>query len=381
MKTKALLVVTKSNFGGAQRYVYDVATNLPKDRFDVTVAFGPGPDGKPGRLARLLAESGVRTILVPELARDIRLTDDYKAFRALVRLFRTEAPDVIHLNSSKAGGLGALAGRIVGIRRIIFTSHGLPFDEDRGALATFAIRIATWATLLLAHHTITVANDTFERAKRMPFVRRRVMLIHNGILTPNFLSHDEARRDMRTLDPSIPESSLWIGSIGELHPNKDYATAIEMVGFLESDAHLVVIGDGELKEKLLAKAEEAGVSARVHFLGHIPEAARYLRAFDAFLLTSRKEGLPYVLLEAGYGYMPVVASDTAGVRDVILHNFTGLLAKPRDARAFAEAIEKVLGDATLARSLSDELLKRVQKSFSLEQMIEKTVASYAPRSE
>jgi len=376
MKTKALLVVTKSNFGGAQRYVFDLATNLPKDRFEVTVAFGPGPDGKPGRLAKMLVESGIRTILVPELARDVRLTDDFKAYRALVRLFRAEKPDVIHLNSSKAGGLGALAGRIAGIKRIVFTSHGLPFDEERNPLATLAIRIATWATLLFAHRTIAVANDTFERLKRMPFLKRRPTLIHNGILTPNFLSQDEARKDMRTLDPSIPEGSLWIGSIGELHPNKDYATAIEMVGFLESDAHLVIIGDGELKGKLLTKAEEAGVGGRVHFLGYIPEAARYLRAFDAFLLTSRKEGLPYVLLEAGYGYLPVVASDTAGVRDVILHNFTGLLAKPNDARAFSQAIEKVLGDATLARALSDELLKRVQKSFSLEQMIEKTIVSY-----
>lgn len=377
MKTKALLVVTKSNFGGAQRYVFDLATNLPKDRFEVTVAFGPGPDGKPGRLAKLLAESGIRAILVPELARDVRLTDDFKAYRALVRLFRAEKPDVVHLNSSKAGGLGALAGRIAGIKKIVFTSHGLPFDEERNPLATLAIRIATWATLLLAHRTITVANDTFERAKRMPFVRRRVTLIHNGILTPNFLSQDEARRDMRTLDPSIPEDSLWIGSIGELHPNKDYATAIEMMTFLESDAHLVVVGDGELKEKLLANADEAGVGARIHFLGYIPEAARYLRAFDAFLLTSQKEGLPYVLLEAGYGYLPVVASDTAGVHDVILHNFTGLLAKPGDTRAFSQAIEKVLGDATLSRSLSDELLKRVQKSFSLEQMIEKTIHLYS----
>lgn len=377
MKTKILLVVTKSNFGGAQRYVFDVATNLPQDQFEVTIAFGPGPDRQPGRLARLLAESGVRTILVPALARDMHLTDDWRAYRALVSLLRTEQPDVLHLNSSKAGGLGALAGRVAGVKRIVFTSHGLPFDEDRGTLATLAVRIATWATMLLAHRTIAVANDTFERAKRMPFLRKRIILIHNGILTPNFLSQTEARCEMRTLDPTIPEDSLWIGSIGELHANKDYATAIEMVAFLESDAHLVIVGDGELKEKLVAKAERCEVSARVHFLGYIPEAARYLRAFDAFLLTSQKEGLPYVLLEAGYSYLPVVASDTAGVRDIILHNFTGLLAKPRDARAFAERIENVLNDATLARSLADELLKRIQKSFSLEQMIEKTILLYA----
>jgi glycosyltransferase involved in cell wall biosynthesis len=376
MTTKVLLVVTKSNFGGAQRYVYDLATNLPRDHFEVSVAFGPGPDGKPGRLARMLAEQGIRTVLIPELGRDIHLIDDLKACRALIQLFKKEAPDVVHLSSSKAGGLGALAGRIAGVKRIIFTSHGLAFDEKRSKFATFAIRLATWATMLLAHRTIAIATDTFERARKMPFLHSRVTLVHNGILTPNFLSQTEARREIRTLDPSIPGDSLWIGSIGELHPNKDYATAIEMMTFLESDAHLVVLGEGELLEKLRAHAESAGLSARVHFPGFVPEGARYLRAFDVFLLPSQKEGLPYVLLEAGYGYLPVVASDIAGVSDVILHNFTGLLVPPGNARGFCEAVEKVLRDATLARSLSDELLKRIQKSFSLEKMVEKTGTLY-----
>lgn len=381
MQTKVLLLVTKSNYGGAQRYVYDLATNLPNDRFDVIVAFGPASDGKPGRLSRLLAEKGVRTILVPELARDVHLTGDVRACAALIRLFRTEKPDVVHLNSSKAGGLGSLAGRIAGVRHIIFTSHGLAFDEKRSPIITIAIKIATWASMLLAHRTIAISNDTLERAKRFPFVRRKISLVHNGILTPSFLSPDDARRDIRTLDPSIPSDAKWIGAIGELHPNKDYPTAIEMMGFLESDAHLVIMSDGEERTKLVALAEEKGVATRIHFLGYVPDAARYLRAFDAFLLTSQKEGLPYVLMEAGYAYIPVVASDTAGVRDIILHNFNGLLVRPHDARAFSEAIEKVMGDTTLARSLSDELLKRVQKVFSLDQMIEKTAKLYAPRSE
>lgn len=381
MATKALLVVTKSNFGGAQRYVYDLATNLSKDQFEVVVAFGPAPDGKPGRLSKLLARQGIRTILVPELSRDVNLLGDANACRALVRLFKAEKPDIVHLNSSKAGGLGALAGRIAHVKRILFTSHGLPFDEDRHFLARAVIACATWLTIMLTHQTIAIANDTADRLKKLPFLKRKIALIHNGILTPRFLSPEDARRDIRTLDPSIPEDARWIGTIGELHPNKDYPTAIEMMSFMETDAHLIVIGDGEERAKLAALAEEKNVASRVHFLGYVPDAAQYLRAFDVFLLTSQKEGLPYVLMEAGYAYIPVVASGIAGVHDIILHNFTGLIARSRDARAFSLAVEKVLGDATLARSLSDELLKRVQKVFSLEQMIEKTAKSYAQRSE
>ena len=106
-RQKILLVITKSNWGGAQRYVYDLATNLPRDRFEVIVACGGS-----GTLITRLKESGVRVIPLGKLGRDISLGDDLGSFFSLLRILRTEHPDILHLNSSKAGGLGALAGRI-----------------------------------------------------------------------------------------------------------------------------------------------------------------------------------------------------------------------------------------------------------------------------
>lgn len=375
MKKRILLVVTKSNYGGAQRYVFDLATHLPIEQFEVAVAFGPGPDGKPGRLSKMLDGKGIRTILVPELGRDVDLTGDWRAFRALSALFESERPDIVHLNSSKAGGLGALAARLKKVPRIVFTSHGLAFDEDRLFIPKVLISLATWATMLLAHVTIAISNSTFERARRMPFLWKKVVLVHNGIETPAFLSPSDARKELSALDPDMPDS-LWIGSVGELHPNKNYASMIDAMAYMAPETHLVLLGDGEMREALAARAREKSVSERVHLLGYVPDAAKYLRAFDAFVLPSTKEGLPYVLLEAGYAYVPVVATDIPGMRDVILDNFTGLLVPPDDPHALATALGHVLRDATLSRSLSDELLKRIQKTFPLDRMIEKTVASY-----
>lgn len=376
MKKRVLIVVTKSNFGGAQRYCFDLATNLSQQDVEITVAFGPGPDGKPGKLSSMLFQKGIRTVLVPELTRDVRLSDDIRATRALLSLFKKERPDVVHLNSSKAGGLGALAARLAGVPRILFTSHGLPFDEKRPAPMRILIAIATWATMMLAHVTIAVSEDTWNRARRLPFLHKKITLIRNGILSPSFLSKDEARDELRTLDPELPPRTFWIGSVGELHPNKNHAAAIDALTFMESDAHLIIVGDGELRTSLAAYAEERQVAARVHFLGFVPEAAKYLRAFDCMVLSSQKEGLPYVLLEAGYAYLPVIATDIAGVRDIILSDFTGILVRPNDSKVLAYAIERVLNDARLARSFADELLKRVQKSFSLDTMLEKTAHLY-----
>ena len=133
VKKKILFVITKSNWGGAQRYVYDLATHLPKEEFEVAVAFGgTGEVGaSAGLLEVRLREAGVRIIFLTTFARDIGILREFSAFFELLRTIRAENPDVLHLNSSKAGGLGALSGRIAGLRRIIFTAHGFAPNELR----------------------------------------------------------------------------------------------------------------------------------------------------------------------------------------------------------------------------------------------------------
>lgn len=374
MRKKIIFAVTKSNFGGAQRYVYDLASALPADAFDVAVAFGPGTDGAAGELAKKLQVAMIRTITLPELGRDVQLARDWRSFIALKRTFALERPDIVHLNSSKMGGLGAVAARLLGVPNIIFTVHGFAFEEDRNWLQTILIRFASWLTMICTHTTITLTAHAFDRARRMPFLWRKVVLIHNGIQTPTFLSQSEARRELRTVT-DIPDG-LWIGSVGELHANKNYTVAIDAIAEID-DAHLIILGEGEERARLRARAEEKKVADRVHLLGFIPDAARYLRAFDVFVLPSNKEGLPYVLLEAGLAYIPIVASDIPGNREVILHNFTGLVFPPHDPGQLSAALLKVTGDATFARSLSDELLKRIRKTFSRETMLEKTIALYS----
>ena len=372
---KVLLVVTKSNWGGAQRYCFDLARELAKREIEATVAHGTRADGKPGALvARLVAEN-IRSIPVPALGRDIHPLRDFSALTELVALFRQERPDVVHLNSSKAGGLGALAARIAGVSRIVFTLHGFPGDEARHALSRALITITTWCTMLFSHATITISTQDYERMRSMPFMRKKVTLVRNGVETPTFLSPKEARKELRTLARTLPEDGIWIGCVAELNANKDHATLIRALAHVP-EAHLVLIGEGETRTALEALAREMRLEHRVHFLGFVPEAAHYLRAFDCITLASQKEGLPYVLLEAGCAYVPVVATRVGGIPDIIVHNFTGLIVSHKKPDELGAALQRVLSDATLARSLSEELLKRVRSSFSQDIMVEKTLRIY-----
>src|SRR3989344_5072606 len=161
-KKKILYVVTKGNFGGAQRYVYDLATNLPKDKFEAVVACG-NKDGD--LLIARLKEANIKTIQIESLGREIEARKDFKAFKNLIKIIKEEKPDVVHLNSSKMGLLGSLAILFLKLTaknynlKSIFTAHNWPFNERRRSLFSKIIYYkASYLTMLLCDKVICVSE-------------------------------------------------------------------------------------------------------------------------------------------------------------------------------------------------------------------------------
>ncbi len=372
---KIIFVITKSNWGGAQRYVFDLATALPKHEWLVTVAMGGTglPEAPGGKLEQELRHRDIRTVFIRAFMRDISLSREWRALRELWDFFAKEQPDIVHLNSSKAGGLGALAARLAGVPHIVFTSHGLAFDEDRNPLSRALVWLSTWATFLLCHKVILISRDTFARA-HLPFCARKLALVHNGIAEPEFFTRDEARAKLELTAPAPS-----IGAVGELTWNKSYPTLIRAMGELKrrgKEAYLCVVGEGEERHFLELLIEEEGVADRVLLVGFVDGAARYMPAFDIYTLPSIKEGLPYVLLEAGAAGLPVVASNVGGIGDIIVPHQTGLLAKPKDHNALANHLEELLDKPELRKKYGEALREHVQKEFSLQKMVEQTVLVY-----
>ncbi|MEI7719603.1 MAG: glycosyltransferase [bacterium] len=301
---KVLFVITKSNWGGAQRYVFDLATHLPKDQFEVSVAFG-----QKGLLAQRLQEAGVATYPIKSLQRDVSLGTDAQSVRELKRLFQTLRPDVVHLNSSKAGGVGALAARLAGVPRIVFTAHGWPFWEQRSLLSRTLIFLFSWLTALLSHRVIVISNYDLRVAQKMPFIGHKTICIYNGIeLNTPLESGDVVRH-------SFPAGANITGTIGELNKNKNQITLVEQAKN-NPDMYVAIVGEGEARANLEAKIKEYGLDERVKLFGFLP-AREVLRGFDTFALPSLKEGLPYVLLEARTAGLPIVANHVGGVDEIL----------------------------------------------------------------
>ena len=356
-RKKILFVITKSNWGGAQRYVYDLATNLPRE-FEPVVACGGG-----GMLVERLRAKGIRMLEVPGFQRDISLLKEIRAFFFLWKLFRKEKPDVVHLNSSKATALGAPAARLAGVPKILFTVHGWPFKEDRSVTARSLIYFISWFTALLSTATIVVSKGDERIGKMMTFIGKKIYYVPIGIDIPDFWTREEASTKL-----SISTSTPRIVTIAELTANKGIRYAIEAVAELKKrgvGVSYFVIGDGEEREALTLLAQELGVADRVHFLGFIPDASKYLTAFDVFLLPSIKEGMPYVLLEASVAGLPIVATNVVQKEASDIPNIH--FVPPSDGRALADAVEK------LANSLPD---RKPSAVGSFAEMVGKTVALY-----
>ncbi len=377
-KIKLFFLITKGNFGGAQRYVFDLVKNLPANKYDITVICGEGATLE----HKLETATKAKISKLPSLKRDIGLISDLKTFWLLLTIFRRQRPDIIHLNSSKIGGLGALAGRLTGVPKIVFTGHGWAFNEKRSRWSKTIITLIHWLTILLTHTTIAVSETTAKQITHLPLVKNKVTVIHNGIEAFDLKTKAEARQIITNKLPAKVDSEarIWLGTVAELHPNKGLDVAIKAVAKLitkQPNFIYLIIGAGEERSKLEDLIAKLSLTDNVFLIGEIPDARTLLAAFDLFVFPSRTEALPYAALEAGLADRPIIASRVGGLPEIITDRYSGRLTPKEDPEALMQAIDDLLTRPDQATAYGQNLKSKVATDFSLSQMIKQTEATYS----
>ncbi|OGZ56531.1 MAG: hypothetical protein A3H64_00945 [Candidatus Ryanbacteria bacterium RIFCSPLOWO2_02_FULL_45_11c] len=386
-RTKILFVITKSVWGGAQRYVFDLATHLPKDQFDVAVACGPSLETTADTLIDKLQKNNIAVCFIRHFQKSINPLKELFSFFEIISLCFRFQPDIIHSNSSKAGGIAGLAvflyqlipahrtGRSQKPIKRIFTVHGWAFMETwrprwQGAL----IRIASKATSLLQHHIIVISVcDLTATATYNVAPRHKVTFIHNGVGAMEFIARKNAQQEL--LGKECP---FVIGAVAEWTKNKGLEYLIEAMPAIIKEfpeTILCLVGGGEQEKDLRFKIYDLRLEKNILLVSRSP-AAPYLKAFDVFVLPSLKEGLPYTILEAGLAELPVVATRVGGIPDIIENGTYGILVDPASPAQLANAIMKLAKDKHLREKMGQELQKRVLQDFTLDSMLKKTIELY-----
>jgi glycosyltransferase involved in cell wall biosynthesis len=374
---KILYAITKSNWGGAQRHVYDLAVAMKTVGHEVFAAVG----GE-GLLKEKLEKAGIYTYSIGALGRDISVSKDAGSFKELYSIIKEKRPDVLHLHSTKMTGLGSAAGRLLGVKSIIQTIHGWAFNEDRPWYERLAIRIFSWMTMVLCHATVLISKREYDQATRFPFVKKKLKLIALGIKPPVFMSIDGAKQLFAkkiSMEFNEFDKKIIVGTIAELHRNKGLPYLVKTATKVienHPNSLFIVVGEGEERQQLEKEIGNLGLENTIKLLGYVENSSEYLKAFSIFVLPSIKEGLPYTILEAGSASLPVIATIVGGIPEIITDMKSGILVQPKNPKELAHAISFMIEHPEERRAYSSALHEKVLKDFSLEEMIAKTENVY-----
>lgn len=344
-------VVENLNRGGLERVVLDLAREQ--------AMLGHAPQVvclfEAGQLADELAANGIEIVACHK-----RRGLDRRALAILREAVRRHDAVVIHSHNAVAHYHAVLATLGHDLKRIN-TRHGMgdyPFNRRREL---------TYRLSLLATDTVVAVCE----AARQNFIRQGVFpvskacTVPNGIRTELFsVATEEARRALRS-NLGFAKDDLLVGCVARLNEAKDHGTLLRAVALLRKERRqvgLLLVGDGALRERLVALTVELGIADAVRFLGDRGDVPQLLSGLDVFALSSLTEGYSISLLEACAAGLPIVASHVGGNAEIVEHNHNGRLVAARDAQAFAAALSELLMDARLRDTMG-----KASRSFAEQQ--------------
>lgn len=350
-RPRILLLVTLAETGGAQTYVTALASGLA-GHLDVTVAaHGSGPVRDAARAAGLefVPLRHVRRRLSPR---------DVLGLVELVRLMRRLQPQIVHASSSKAGVLGRVAARLTDVPIRVFTVHGWAFGAS-GGVRSWLYRLAERAMRPLTTFTICVSES--ERAagiRARTCDARRTVVVYTGV-----------ELDSRALARPA-QGAPTIVWVGRLQAPKDIVTFVRALALVRGEYRALVVGGGPDLHVAEEELEQLGLADSVVLAGERDDVPTLLAASHVFALSSRSEALPVSVLEAMAAGLPVVATRTGGVAELVEDGETGLLVPPVDPPALAAALQRLLDDPEFRARLGAAGRARVERHFRIDSFLE-----------
>ncbi len=353
-KKHILFVITQGEWGGAQKYIFDLTTKL-SDYFVITVAIGEKNGSKD--LHNKLSDTNINVVVLNNLVRSVSPISDILAIFELKKLFSKILPDIVHLNSSKAGVIGSIATRGHDLK-VVYTVHGWVFNEKLSFLKKKLYFYLEKITAKDKDSFILLSeNDKYIVQKELNINNDKLSVIPIGI-DINFLtlSKTAARHEVVSIvGKELNKEKKWIVCVANFYKTKGHEVLINAFFNLNKrglDLELVLIGDGPERDSIEKLVNKLGISKSVHFTGFLDNASKYLKAFDLFVLSSYKEGLPYTMLEAMKMEVPVVLPNVGGIPNIIETGKNGLLFEPGDSNKCAEAINESLSNTNKTKKMT-----------------------------
>ena len=357
----AYIITRMDEYGGAQVHIRDMSTYLQGQGHEITVL-----SGWPGKVSDFIEHVGVRYREIPDLIRSIKLKQDWRAFKQIRNALQQEKPDIVSCHSSKAGLLGRLAARSLGIP-VVFTAHGWAFTDNVPPLQRFVYRVVETLAAFFTSRIITVSEYDRQLAlKKNVCNTKKIKTIHNGMLLLP-APHRSVTEDNKPLQ---------IIMVARFGPQKDHATLLKALSVADStNWHLTFVGGGDNSETGNL-ADKLGLSDKITFMGEREDIPEILENADLYALITNWEGFPRSILEAMRAQLPVVATDVAGVSEAVIEGETGWLVPHRDEDALAAIIATAIEKRQQVYDMGLAGRTRFENNFTFKHMMDKNLALY-----
>lgn len=359
---KVVQIITRmDDVGGAQMHVKDLSSHLKKSGHDVFIITGSGVNCHPE-----IEELQITMITSQYMKRDLKWTSDIKAILEIRKIIKDIQPDLIATHSSKAGIIGRVVGRLLGIPTI-FTAHGWSFTEGVSWKKKGFYRLVEKVIGWISTYVITVSEYDRQLAlKHKVLPAKKLITIHNGV-------YDH----QKTLSNQSFNDHPNMIMVARFAPPKQQLYLLKALAEIKDIPwHLTFAGDGPLLNQAKEYVEEAQISERVSFLGNRRDVVDLMQEADLFVLISDWEGLPLSILEAMRGSLPIIASDVGGVKETIIHKENGYLVPKDDGKALQKGLLYLLTNRPLRQKMGNVSREIFEEKFKFEEMYEKTFSLY-----
>jgi glycosyltransferase involved in cell wall biosynthesis len=367
-------IITRLVIGGAQENTVATVLGLrEKPGVEPLLISGPtrGPEGS---LEPAFASFPQILTLVPSLVRPVHPVQDGRALFALRKLLRSQRPQVVHTHSGKAGVLGRLAARDVGVPVILHHIHGPSFGPFQGPLANWLFTAAERYAARATTHFVCSAQAMTRRYLAAGIGRPEMYTrVFSGFRIDPFVNATNDLELRRSL--GFGADHFVIGKIARLAPLKGHADLLRAFQALLPgcpQARLLLVGDGPQGAEIRQLARRFGLMEKVVFTGLVPplEVARYVGIMDCLAHLSSREALSRALPQALAGGKPVVSYDFDGADEVCLEGQTGFLVRTGDVAGVVRALQELARKPDLRRQLGQQGQAFVQQHFKVEKMVD-----------
>ncbi len=327
MKKKILFVITYLELGGAQKQLLSIINRLNPQKYSMHLCAGAN-----GCLKKeFFRVKSLRIKFIPQLVRQISLVNDLIAFLKLYSYIRREHFDIVHVHSPKASVVGRWAAYLAGAQKIVYTVHGWPFHRFMNRFVYYSYLLLEKASARITDKIIVVSNADFNIGiKQRIAPKEKIVLVHYGV---NTFIYEKVYFQRKV---SYPLSIVTVSALKKQKGIFDFLSVADKLLKKSPTLNFVIFGDGPLRETIEKKIGALNLTGKVELKGWSCELSNAYQEAGIFLLTSLWEGLPVALIEAVLSGVPVVATNTGGVLDIVNNGKQGVIL---DCRAIGKIVD------------------------------------------